>query len=77
MMSLPSTVSVSNTLVPLEESSLRRSIRLSQNKEGYQIYQLEDHPRKKQRIWAEVPITRKDAVELLNHPSVDGHYFTF
>jgi hypothetical protein len=68
VLSLPSTVSISNPLVPLEESSVRRSARLSRNKEGFQLFQLEDHPRKKQWVWAEVPITRKVAVQLLNDP---------
>lgn len=44
--SLPLLTSLANPATPLEESSVRRSSRLSQNKDGFQHYQLEDHPRK-------------------------------
>jgi hypothetical protein len=67
-MSLPVIASSINPVIPVEESSVRRSIRLSQMKDGYQLYQLEDHPRKKQRVWAKVPLQHKDAVKLLDNP---------
>ncbi|RLN03558.1 hypothetical protein C2845_PM13G06880 [Panicum miliaceum] len=66
--SFPSAISVKNPFVPLEESSVKRSSRLNENKDGFQHYQLEDNPRKKQRVWAEVPIRKKDGPKLLDNP---------
>jgi hypothetical protein len=65
---LPRVISKANTTIPLEESSVRRSSRLSQNKAGFKHFQLEDHPRKKQRVWAEVPIKLGDGAKLLDNP---------
>jgi hypothetical protein len=65
---LPKVVSKTNSTIPLEESSVRRSSRLSQNKAGFKHFQLEDHPRKKQRVWAEVPVKMGDGAKLLDNP---------
>ncbi|CAL4989039.1 unnamed protein product [Urochloa decumbens] len=69
---LPAETSIQNPLAVLEESSVRRSTRLSQNKEGYRHIQLEDHPRKKRKIWTEAPITRKEATKLLEKALEEG-----
>ncbi|CAL5074955.1 unnamed protein product [Urochloa decumbens] len=65
-LSLPAKISEKNPHAVLEESSVRRSTRLSQNKDGYKHIQLEDHPRKKRKVWTEVPLTGKEAMKLLD-----------
>jgi len=65
--SLPATISVSNSSIPMESSSCRRSSRLMANAEKYLI-ELEDNPRKKQRVWREVSATKPPGLQLLDNP---------
>ncbi|CAL4993466.1 unnamed protein product [Urochloa decumbens] len=71
-LSLPTKISENNPHAVLEESFVRRSTRLSQNKDGYKHIQLEDHPRKKRKVWTEVPLTGKEAMKLLDKALVAG-----
>ncbi|CAL5075059.1 unnamed protein product [Urochloa decumbens] len=71
-LSLPAKISEKNPHAIFEESSVRRSTRLSQNKDGYKHIQLEDHPRKKRKVWTEVPLTGKEAMKLLDKTLVAG-----
>ncbi|CAN6359072.1 unnamed protein product [Urochloa humidicola] len=68
---LPTAISAQDDDTPLEVSAVRRSSRISAIKDGYkqvQHVQLEDNPRKKRRVWKEVPLTPKEAAKLLENP---------
>ncbi|CAL4923275.1 unnamed protein product [Urochloa decumbens] len=70
---LPDIVSLDSGETPLQVSSVRRSTRISQKKDGYknvQHIQLEDNPRKKRRVWREVALSPKEAALLLDKPPV-------
>lgn len=69
---MPSIVSASHPWASLEDSSVRRSLRQNKARDGFQYYQLEDHPRKKRCVWAEVPVTPSDADKLLVNPPRSG-----
>ncbi|CAL4924468.1 unnamed protein product [Urochloa decumbens] len=70
---LPDIVSLDGGETPLQVSSVRRSTRISQKKDGYknvQHIQLEDNPRKKRRVWREAALSPKEAALLLDKPPV-------
>jgi hypothetical protein len=72
VLSLLLAISNSNPDAVLEASSVIRSSRLSQNKDGYKHIQLEDHPRKKRHVWTEVPV-RGDGAKLLEKSPLPTH----
>ncbi|CAO2150252.1 unnamed protein product [Urochloa humidicola] len=71
VLGLPSVVSMDTVVTPLVTSSVRRSSRLSELRDGFKQakhIQLEENPRKKRRVWREVPISPKEAALLLEKP---------
>lgn len=68
MLSLPSTISLKNPKAFLEDSSCKRSTRLSWKTDGFRHIQLEDHPRKRRCVWFELPVSDTDGDKVLNNP---------
>ena len=65
--SLPKVVSISNSSVPVESSSYRKSSRFKPNADKYLI-ELEDNPRKNQRMWREIASGKAPGLQLLDNP---------
>ena len=65
--SLPKIISISNSSIPVESSSCRRSSRFKPNADQYLI-ELEDNPRKKQRLWREAASGKASCLQLLDNP---------
>ncbi|CAL4986513.1 unnamed protein product [Urochloa decumbens] len=70
VVNLPEIVSL-DSATPLCTTSVRRSTRISRIRDGFkniQHVELEEHPRKKSRVWKEVQLSPKEAALLLNNP---------
>jgi hypothetical protein len=63
--------------VPLYTSSVRRSSRFSKEQDQ-PLLELEDNPRKKQRVWREISYNKQGSRDMLRKPPVptdDGELF--